>query len=157
MTVTKLAELPGRAGTSERCCAFGIGITAPVQLMASSCGASAGGREVVLGLGSAAELDGAWRSGTAERVLERRRRDGRLVMAVDHHPDLGFRVYAPHNGRHLVSPDGARIFSTRPVRALWRWQRLLLAQVLPLAATLQGLELLHASAVGWRGRTFGLV
>ena len=78
-------------------------------------------------------------------------------MAVDHHPDLGYRVYAPRNGRHLVSPDGAQIFSTRPIHALWRWQRLLLAQVLPLSATLQGLELLHASAVGWNGRDLGLV
>jgi hypothetical protein len=157
MTVAEPAERPGRAATSDRCCAFGIGITAPVQLMASACRASAGGREVVLKLGSTAELDGAWCPGTAERVLDRRRRDGRLVMAVDHHPDLGYRVYAPHNGRHLVSRDGARIFSTRPIRAPWRWQRLLIAQVLPLAATLQGLELLHASAAEWDGRTFGLV
>jgi len=78
-------------------------------------------------------------------------------MTVDHHPDHGYRVYAPRNGRHLVSPDGAQIFSTRPIHALWRWQRLLLAQVLPLSATLQGLELLHASAAEWNDRTFALV
>lgn len=157
MTVAEPSERARRVAASDRCCAFGIGITAPVQLMASACGASAGGREVVLGLGSAAELDGAWCSAATERVLDRRRYDGRLVMAVDHHPDLGYRVYAPHNGRHLVSRDGARIFSTRPIHARWRWQRLLIAQVLPLAATLQGLELLHASAAQWNGRTFGLV
>ena len=157
MTVAEPAERNGRAVVSGRGCAFGITVTAPMQLMASACGASTGSREVVLELRSAAELDDAWRPGRAERVLERTRRDGRLVMAVDHHPDLGYRVYAPRNGRHLVSPDGARIFSTHPIHALWRWQRLLLAQVLPLSATLQGLELLHASAVGWNGRTFGLV
>lgn len=157
MTVAEPAERPGRVAMSDRWCAFGIGVTAPMQLMASTCGASAGRREVVLELGSTAELDCAWRPGTAERVLERGRHDGRLVMAVDHHPDLGYRVYAPHNGRHLVSRDGARIFSTRPIHAPWRWQRLLIAQVLPLAATLQGLELLHASAAEWNGRTFGLV
>ena len=157
MTVAEPAERPGRAAMSERGCAFGIGVAAPIQLMAGTGGARAGDREVVLELGSSAELDDAWGSGRSERVLERVRRDGRLVMAVDHQPDLGYRVYAPCNGRHLVSPDGARIFSARPIHALWRWQRLLFAQVLPLAATLQGLELLHASAAEWNGRTFGLV
>ncbi len=157
MSVAEPAERHGRAVLSDRGCAFGIAVTAPMQLMASACGAGARGREVVLELRSVAELDAAWRPRTAERVLERSRHGGRLVMAVDHHPDLGYRVYAPRNGRHLVSPDGARIVSTRPIHALWRWQRLLLAQVLPLSATLQGLELLHASAVGWNGRTFGLV
>ena len=157
MTVAEPATRPGRAATSDRSCAFGIGITSPVQLMASACEAGANGRDVVLEVRGAVEVDHGWSPKTAERVLERRRRDGRLVMAVDRHPDVGYRVYAPHNGRHVVSRDGGRILSTRPARTLWRWQRLLLAQVLPLAATLQGLELLHASAVAWRGRTIGLV
>ncbi len=34
----------------------------------------------------------------------------------------------------------------------WRWQRLLTAQALPVAALLQGLELFHASAVQLHGR-----
>jgi hypothetical protein len=157
MTVVEPAKRVQRAAVFDRRCAFGLGITAPVHLMASACGASAAGRDVVLELRSPAELDCAWVPEAAERVLERRRRDGRLVMAVDHHPELGYRVYAPHNGRHLVSPEGTHISSTRPPGALWRWQRLLLAQVLPLAATLQGLELLHASAVDWKGRIFAIV
>lgn len=157
MTVAEAAERRGRATTLYRGSAFGIGITAPVALTASAHRASKGGREVLLELGSISELDGAWCPRRAERVLERRWSDGRLVMSVDHHPELGYRVYAPHNGRHLVAPDGTRIFSTRPVHARWRWERLLFAQVLPLAATLQGLELLHASAAEWNGLRFGVV
>ena len=56
-------------------------------------------------------------------------------------------------GRHLVSLDGRYVVSALPQRSPWIWQRLLFAQVLPLAATLQGLELLHASAVVLDGRT----
>ena len=38
-----------------------------------------------------------------------------------------------------------------------RWQRLMFAQALPLAATLQGLALLHASAAEIDGRAFGFI
>ena len=91
------------------------------------------------------------------RVLERRRKDGTLVMAVDHDPD------ARLSGRRATqrAPPGragrASILSAFPTVAPWRWQRLLFAQVLPLAATLQGLELLHASAVELEGQALGFV
>jgi hypothetical protein len=106
---------------------------------------------------SRSALSRAWHPRAATLELERRRTDGRLVMSVEHDPDVGYLVYAPHNGRHLVANDGSRIRSVLPRAAPWRWQRLVVAQVLPLAATLQGLELLHASAVEWRGRALGFV
>jgi hypothetical protein len=106
---------------------------------------------------STRQLERSWAPRAATRALERRTRDGRLVMAVDHDPDSGYFVQAPRNGRHLVSPDGTRIASAVPDIAAWRWQRLLFAQVLPLAATLQGLELIHASAVVLEGRAVGFV
>jgi hypothetical protein len=56
-------------------------------------------------------------------------------------------------GRHIVSLDGQHVVAALPHLSPWIWQRLLFAQVLPLAATLQGLELLHASAVVLDGRT----
>jgi hypothetical protein len=154
MSVSEAATSRRPAARAYR--AFGIDV---VDHTAGGSPAMASGedRTVVIEPRSAAALDGAWRPETATRVLERRRSDGRLVMAVDHSPELGYRVYAPRNGRHLVSPDGSRIVSALPPIARWRVQRLLFAQVLPLASTLQGLELLHASAVTWRGRTAAFV
>jgi hypothetical protein len=86
-------------------------------------------------------------------VLERRYPNGRLMIAVEHDAALGYRVRAPGYGRHLVSPDGRLVTSALPRITEWRWQRLLFAQVLPLAATLRGRELLHGSAVELDGRT----
>jgi hypothetical protein len=49
------------------------------------------------------------------------------------------------------------ILSALPRLADWRWQRLMYAQVLPLAAALQGLEVFHASAVGLAGQAIGFI
>ena len=48
-------------------------------------------------------------------------------------------------------PDGSRVRSALPRIASWRWERLLFAQVLPLASALRGRELFHASAVALDG------
>jgi hypothetical protein len=108
---------------------------------------------VKIRLDSAPSLEGAWAPAAPETLLERRYANGRLMLAVEHDPALGYRVWAPGYGRHLVSPDGRLVTSALPRISEWRWQRLLFAQVLPLAATLRGLELLHGSAVDLDGRT----
>lgn len=70
------------------------------------------------------------------------------LLTVESHPALGYRIAAAGHGSHLLSPDGRRVLSTRPqADGDWRWSRLFFAQVLPCAAALQGLEVLHASAV----------
>jgi hypothetical protein len=69
------------------------------------------------------------------------------MMSVDTDGDGAYLVEAPGFGTHAVSADGARITSLLAPGAPWAWQRLLVAQALPLAATLHGLEPLHASAV----------
>ena len=101
---------------------------------------------------SAAELEGQWRGFPVESVIDRRFADGRLVLSVEHSDNLGYRIYAPRYGRHVVSGDGTTLYSALPRVSAWRWQRLLFAQVLPIAAALQGLSLLHASAVALGGR-----
>lgn len=98
------------------------------------------------------ELDRDWLDGGAETSRELRLPDGRLFMSIRRHPRLGYRIWAPRHGRHVVSADGTRIRSALPRRASLGWQRLFFAQPLPLAAALQGLEVLHASAVGIDGR-----
>lgn len=83
----------------------------------------------------------------APLVAEIMRGPGRPMMRVERDEELGYHVWAPHHGRHLVSLDGTSIRSSVAAPPDLRWERLLLAQPLPLAAVLQGLELFHASAV----------
>ncbi len=137
------------AGRRPRGRAFGIELEASVSLGLDerTPGDAGAGRRVAIELSEARVLDRGWRPRSAVNVLERRFPDGRLLMSVHHDPELGYRVYAPRVGRHLVVNDGRQVTSALPDIAPWRWQRLLFAQVLPLVATLQGLELLHASAV----------
>lgn len=99
-----------------------------------------------------AELDRRWRAARPRTLLDRRLVDGSVGLSVACDDELGFRVWAPRHGCYLVSPDGRRVLAAPPAGPAWRWERLVLAQVLPLAAVLRGLELLHASAVMIAGR-----
>jgi hypothetical protein len=66
--------------------------------------------------------------------------------------DGGHLVRADGFGAYLIDPDGRRILLAPGPVDSWRWQRLLTAQAIPVAALLQGLELFHASAVQLDGR-----
>lgn len=77
-------------------------------------------------------------------------------MAIDHHPGFGYRLEAPGFGRYRVSSDGLRVSCAPRRLAAWRRDRFLTARVLPLAALLRGLELLHASAVAFNGSTVAI-
>jgi hypothetical protein len=102
------------------------------------------------------ELEKLWAAGGSSRVFERTFADGKPMLTVDYHPSVGYRVWAPHHGRHIVLSGGEEILSAPPASRGWWWHRLVLAQVLPIAATLHGLELLHASAVEFGGRAFAI-
>ena len=99
-----------------------------------------------------AEVDRRWRAARPRTLLDRRLVDGSVGLSVACDDEIGFRVWAPRHGCYLVSPDGRRVLAAPPAGPAWRWERLVLAQVLPLAAVLRGLELLHASAVVVAGR-----
>ena len=101
---------------------------------------------------SRTDVDRRWRAARPETLLERRLVDGRIGLSVQRDDELGFRVWAPRHGCYLVSPDGGRIVAAPPAGPAWRWERLVLAQVLPLAAVLRGMDVLHASAVALAGR-----
>ncbi len=102
-------------------------------------------------------LDREWPKRDVRRTNEQRLPDGRLVIGIDHHPEAGYRFEIPRYGRYVVSLDGRHVQCAPPRMAAWRWQRLLLSQVLPVAATAQGLELLHASGVTFGGHAVGIV
>jgi len=93
------------------------------------------------------ELRERWRAVAERAERVRALGDGeRVFLTVDFVPETGYLLDAPGFARMLVSPDGREILCN-PEPEQERWEAPLLAQALPLAATLQGLEVLHASAV----------
>jgi hypothetical protein len=155
MVVTEPSPPPeaGRAGRSWRGRAFGLELDAPCALPGLlESNRRAGPRQASLELVPAASIESAWPAREGRTLVERTFPGGRLMMRIEGHSELGYRIWAPRYGRHLVSADGRRISSALPRLAPWRWQRLFFAQVLPLASALQGLELFHASAVSLRDR-----
>ena len=78
-------------------------------------------------------------------------------MSVDRADDGSFRIWAPRHGCYHVHADGLTVVGSPPAGPAWRWERLVLAQVLPLSAALQGLEVLHASAVAVDGRVLAFI
>lgn len=102
-------------------------------------------------------IDRTWPSREAELIFERRLEDDQRFLTIDHHPELGYCIWARGFGRHVVANDGLSVMSAIPSVAAWRWQRLVFAQVLPLAAALRGLDPFHASAVASNGCAVGFV
>lgn len=89
---------------------------------------------------------------SAETICDERQPDGRPIFSIESHSLSGYRIRGPQYGTHLLSRDGQRALCMPEGLPDDAWQRLLIAQVLPFAAVLQGLEVLHASAVVWRGQ-----
>ena len=74
------------------------------------------------------------------------------MMSIDHHRERGFRLFAVHQGVHILSADGARVWSDPADAEPWIWQRYLVGQVLPLAAVVNGYEVLHGSSLALGGQ-----
>jgi hypothetical protein len=93
------------------------------------------------------ELERRWEptAHTAEVVRELRDGDAVLLTVELAHP-AGYLLHAPGVGRVLVAPDGGELLCD-PEPGSAEWTTLIPAQALPLAATLRGLEVLHASGV----------
>jgi hypothetical protein len=103
------------------------------------------GRQIELTLSDAGGIESIWPAGSAQRSFELRRSDGKPVFTIDREPSAGYRVWIIGLGQCLIGPGGDRILCA-PLRGHNRWH-LLIGQGLPIAAALQGLEVLHASAV----------
>jgi hypothetical protein len=82
----------------------------------------------------------------AELISDQRHPDGAVSFQIESSPAAGYRIWGPDYGASALSADGARLRSA-PGTGEQEWQRMLIAQVLPFASVLQGLEALHASAV----------
>ncbi|MDQ3586753.1 MAG: hypothetical protein M3375_00135 [Actinomycetota bacterium] len=101
-------------------------------------------------------LDSGWPRREAVRVRELRDTEGSVRLTIDEHPLLGYRLHAAAYGRYVLSRDGGFVRCAPSRTAAWRWQSFLIGQLLPAAAVLHGLEILHASAVIIAGRAVAL-
>jgi hypothetical protein len=108
-------------------------------------------------LSSTAALDGAWGAVHATTLEDARGSDGRRVLAVDRDDRLRYRLATADWGNYLVSADGRRVQCAPPSLAGWRRERFLTSRVLPLAATLRGLEVFHSSAVSFGDAVVAIV
>ena len=145
-----------RSGTAlHRRRAFGIEIQSSMLLPGATAAASearSNGARAPIGT----RVDRAWRNLGATRA--RASSTGRTPG------DGGGPAFRPWLSRACAAKRAPSHLRRREVRPLGAARdramavaRLLFAQVLPLAATLHGLELLHASAVAWNGRALGIV
>jgi hypothetical protein len=95
-------------------------------------------------------------AGKAVRVVHRP--DGEMSLSVHFDAEQGYLLTLPGVGAYRVSIDGLRVTCfPEPDVSEWWWQRALVNQVLPLAATVRGFEVLHAGAVAIDGRAIALV
>jgi hypothetical protein len=98
------------------------------------------------------ELERRWSSAAHAAQRVRELHDGEAaLLTVELAPRAGYLLHAPGFGRILIAPDGAELICD-PQAGSSEWSILLPAQALPLAATLRGFEVLHASGVVLRDR-----
>jgi hypothetical protein len=90
-------------------------------------------------------------------VCDQRDLEDEVLFRIEEHAEAGYRVWGPGHGAHLLSRDGRRLGCDPADSPPGAWQRLVIAQALPFAALLQGLEVFHASAVSRNGRAIATV
>ena len=144
--------MPERARTS----AFGLELDAWTPLIGLAEATPTGVRGCRLDPASEQELDERWPS-EHERMHDVVEADGSVSATLDATPAHGYRFASDRYGGFLVAPDGTSVLCAVDGLAPWEWQLYLTAHVLPFAATLQGIEVLHASAVALEGRALAIL
>ena len=126
---------------------FGLDVrtAAPISFLERAA-AKPTGRELALELAAADAPPPAWPE-AAQVICEELASAQTLNFRIEAHPDVGYRLWGPDYGCHVLSADGRRLLCAPGGLAEHAWQRFLIAQVLPFAALLHGLEVFHASAV----------
>lgn len=130
-----------------RATAFGLDIdaTEPISFL-SGASAVPTGRALSLSVHTQDSARAHWAS-PSTLICDEVRPDGEVNFQIESNPDAGYLIAGPEYGAHLLSSDGRRLRCFPEGRADGAWQRLLVAQVLPFAALLHGLEVFHASGV----------
>lgn len=150
--------MTGAQCVSYRVSAVGLNVEAPWRLPGAVEAGSAGpGPERDLRVTWAAPerlQDTTWEG--AACVYEPPFTDGQSHFTVRRGPG-GYRLSFDDFGRYAVSLDGREAACETDAVTLERTERFLFAQVLPLAAVLHGLDVIHAAAVAWDGGVVALV
>ncbi len=94
---------------------------------------------------------------SAKLICNQRDLEGEVLFRIEEDPELGYRLWGPDHGAHLLSRDGRRLGCDPAGSSEDAWQRLVIAQALPFAALLRGLEVFHASAVARDGTAIAMV
>ena len=142
---------------TTRTTAFGLDVYAP-----SAPGVLAGAlawptsRWLELAIDARPSLPDGWPA-DAQQVGVQRDRHGRERFTVTAHERAGYRLAGAGYGEHVLSRDGLRLRCAPRGAPDHDWQRFLIAQVLPFAAVVRGLEVLHAGAVVIGGRALLLL
>jgi hypothetical protein len=149
---------PRRAAPSRtsQATVFGLDVRADTELpvLAGSRARSTGRRLDVSLCGSSEDV--SFPHG-AEVLSEQPDARGGLCVRIEQDRRAGFLLWGPRHGAHRLSSDGHRLRCSSRGASLEAMQRLLVGQVLPFAAVLRGLEVLHASAVVFDGRALAVV
>jgi hypothetical protein len=140
-------------GVAAAAIVFGLDVyvDVPVPLL-SKPQARPTGREVLLRVAPPHADDRGWPR-DAKVICDERKPDGSANFRIETHPRAGYLIGGPESGLHVLSPDGREIRCSRA----GEWERLLIAQVLPFAALLHGLEVFHASAVARSGEAVAIL
>jgi hypothetical protein len=128
---------------------FGLDLQVPESLtwLAES-GASATGRPVDLSVESTNPPE--WLE-NATPICDERTEEGGVLFQI-RRGERGYGFSGPRYGTAIVSPGASRVWGVPGDGGMEDWQRFLIAQVLPFASVLRGLEVFHASAVAVDGR-----
>lgn len=139
--------------------AFGLEVTSEGGLVGLPAAERGAGPEPSTAIEAvAADLPDPRRQPDGEMVRVVRRSDGEMTLSVHFHDECGYLLTLPGVGAYRVSPDGLRVVCfPEPGVSDWWWQRALVNQVLPLAATVRGFEVLHAGAVTVGGQAIAMV
>jgi hypothetical protein len=98
------------------------------------------------------ELKRRWQGLSTSAVRVRELSAGStLLRSVDFAESVGYLLWARGFGRVLITPDGLELLC-EPDPVNGDWARIVASQALPLAATIRGFEVFHASGVVVDGR-----
>lgn len=129
---------------------FGLTVEAPFALpgVPDDTVAPARPRPFELQMVDRDDLRAQWPTDGCENLSDWRDSEGNQFIRIDSHPEEGTLIDLVGEGLYRISADARSGHLAPPPRHdAWRWQRALIGQVLPFAALMNGLEVMHASAI----------